>query len=131
MKKAVFGLEPLGCPSCVKKIENTVRKMHGVQEVKVLFNSNKVSAQFDEGVVQAEQIHEVITKLGYPVVSQKVSYERREYHERKTYFTNYRRDRYSSCDGIRPPFRRSSRMASGNAHCGDYYRSSPDRYQSV
>ena len=73
MKKAVFGLEPLSCPSCIKKIENTVGKMDGVEEVKVLFNSNKVRAQFDEDIVQAEQIHEVITKLGYPVLSQKVS----------------------------------------------------------
>lgn len=73
MKKAVFGLEPLGCPSCVKKIENTIGKMDGVKEVKVLFNSNKVRTQFDEDIVQAEKIHEVITKLGYPVVSQKVS----------------------------------------------------------
>ncbi len=73
MKKVVFGLEPLGCPSCVKKIENTIGKMDGVMEVKVLFNSNKVRAQFDEVILQAEQIHEVITKLGYPVVSQKVS----------------------------------------------------------
>ena len=73
MKKAVFGLEPLSCPTCIKKIENTVGKMDGVKEVKVLFNSNKVRAQFDEDIVQAEQIHEVITKLGYPVVSQKVS----------------------------------------------------------
>ncbi|QUW20263.1 heavy-metal-associated domain-containing protein [Sporosarcina sp. Marseille-Q4063] len=73
MKKAVFGLEPLSCPTCIKKIENTVGKMDGVEEVKVLFNSNKVRAQFNEDIVQAEQIHEVITKLGYPVVSQKVS----------------------------------------------------------
>ena len=73
MRKAVFGLEPLSCPTCIKKIENTVGKMDGVEDVKVLFNSNKVRAQFDEDIVQAEQIHEVITKLGYPVVSQKVS----------------------------------------------------------
>ena len=73
MKKAVFGLEPLSCPTCIKKIENTVGKMDGVEEVKVLFNSNKVRARFNEDIVQAEQIHEVITKLGYPVVSQKVS----------------------------------------------------------
>ena len=73
MKKAVFGLEPLSCPSCIKKIESTVGKMDGVEDIKVLFNSNKVRARFNEDVVQAEQIHEVITKLGYPVLSQKVS----------------------------------------------------------
>lgn len=73
MKKAVFGLEPLSCPTCIKKIENTIGKMDGVKEVKVLFNSNKVRAQFDEDVVQAVQINKVIARLGYPVISQKVS----------------------------------------------------------
>ncbi|WP_172370620.1 heavy-metal-associated domain-containing protein [Sporosarcina jiandibaonis] len=73
MKKAVFGLEPLSCPTCIKKIEITVGKLNGVEEVKVLFNSNKVRAQFDENIVKADQINEVITKLGYPVLSQKVS----------------------------------------------------------
>ncbi|MFD1929574.1 heavy-metal-associated domain-containing protein [Sporosarcina siberiensis] len=73
MKKGVFSLEPLSCPTCIKKIESTLSKMDGVQEVKVLFNSNKVRTQFDEEVVSADKIQETIVKLGYPVVSQKVS----------------------------------------------------------
>ena len=39
MKKAVFGLEPLSCPTCIKKIEGTFKKMDGVKEVKVMFHS--------------------------------------------------------------------------------------------
>ncbi|AOV06584.1 heavy-metal-associated domain-containing protein [Sporosarcina ureilytica] len=73
MKKAVFNLEPLGCPTCVKKIQSTLEKMEGVEEVKVLFHSNRVRTQFDENKVQAEDIQNTITKLGYPVLSQKVS----------------------------------------------------------
>ena len=73
MKKAVFGLEPLSCPTCIKKIESTVSKMDGVKDVKVLFNSNKVRTQFDSDVVNADQIQESIVKLGYPVISQKIS----------------------------------------------------------
>ncbi|MCZ2259319.1 heavy-metal-associated domain-containing protein [Sporosarcina sp. G11-34] len=73
MKKAVFGLEPLSCPTCIKKIESTVSKMNGVEDVKVLFNSNKVRTQFNSDVVNADQIQESIVKLGYPVISQKVS----------------------------------------------------------
>lgn len=73
MKKAVFGLEPLSCPSCVKKIESTLQKMDGVKEVKVLFHSNRVRTQFDEQVLQAKDIQDTIVKLGYPVTSQKVS----------------------------------------------------------
>ncbi|MHA6259918.1 heavy-metal-associated domain-containing protein [Sporosarcina sp. CAU 1771] len=73
MKKVVFGLEPLSCPSCIKKIEGSLKKMDGVQDAKVLFHSGKVRAQFDDSIVQAEDIQNVIVKLGYPVLSQKVS----------------------------------------------------------
>ena len=73
MKKVVFGLEPLSCPSCIKKIESALNKMEGVEEVKVLFNSNKARVQFDDNLVQADVLQEVIVKLGYPVLSQKVS----------------------------------------------------------
>lgn len=73
MKKVVFTLEPLGCPSCVKKIESTLDKTEGVVDVKVLFHSNKVRAQFDEGLVAPNDLKDIITKLGYPVLSQKVS----------------------------------------------------------
>ena len=73
MKKAVFGLEPLSCPTCIKKIEGTLKKMDGVKEAKVMFHSNRVRTQFDEDVVNAEELQETIAKLGYPVVSQKVS----------------------------------------------------------
>lgn len=73
MKKVVFGLEPLSCPSCIKKIEGSLKKMDGVEDAKVLFHSGKVRAQFDDSVVQAEDIQNVIVKLGYPLLSQKVS----------------------------------------------------------
>ena len=73
MKKAVFGLEPLSCPTCIKKIEGTLSKMDGVGEVKVMFHSNRVRAQFDENIVDADALQDVIVKLGYPVTSQKVS----------------------------------------------------------
>lgn len=73
MKKAVLGLEPLSCPTCIKKIEDTLQKVDGVIEAKVMFHSNRVRTQFDEDVIQVEDIKKVIEKLGYPVVSQRVS----------------------------------------------------------
>lgn len=68
MKTVRFQLEPLTCPSCIKKIETRVGKLKGVEEAKVLFNSSKVKASFDESVVSADEIKETIEKLGYPVV---------------------------------------------------------------
>ena len=73
MKKAVFGLEPLSCPTCIKKIESTLEKMDGMKEVKVLFHSNRVRTEFDDKLLSADEIQNTIVKLGYPVTSQKVS----------------------------------------------------------
>lgn len=67
MKRAVFQLEPLTCPSCIKKIESTLNKTSGIQSATVLFNSSKVRVEFDEQDISTEQISNVITKLGYEV----------------------------------------------------------------
>lgn len=73
MKKAVFLMEPFSCPSCVKKIEGALSRAKGVQQVKVLFHSSKVRVEFDESVVEVNELQELIVKLGYPVLNQKVS----------------------------------------------------------
>lgn len=73
MKKIVLNLEPLTCPSCIKKIESALKRLDGVTEAKVLFNSGKVRAQFDESKVSSEEISQTVSGLGYPIISQKVS----------------------------------------------------------
>lgn len=73
MKKAEFQLEPLTCPSCIKKIESTLSKTNGVDTAKVLFNASKVKSQFDETQIDAEQIKDIIVKLGYAVLNTKVN----------------------------------------------------------
>jgi len=69
MKTIKFQLEPLTCPSCIKKIERKLGKMDGVEETKVLFNSSKVKTTFDEEAVKEEELKTTIEKLGYPVVA--------------------------------------------------------------
>jgi copper chaperone len=69
MTKVEFRLEPLSCPTCIKRIEGTLRKMDGVKEARVLFNSSKVKATYDQAVVKPEALSEAIEKLGYPVLS--------------------------------------------------------------
>lgn len=73
VKSAVFQLETLTCPSCIKKIEKTLSRTTGVESSKVLFNSSKVKTQFDELLVESDQIEETITNLGYQVLSRKTS----------------------------------------------------------
>ena len=73
MRTAQFQLEPLTCPSCIKKIEGTLSKIDGVEEVKVLFNSSKVKVVLHEAQITPEKIQNTIEKLGYPVLSNKVA----------------------------------------------------------
>lgn len=73
MKKAVFTMEPFSCPSCVKKIESTLTKIEGVTEVKVLFNAGRVRVSFDSNQTSADVLENTLNRLGYPVVSTKVS----------------------------------------------------------
>ncbi|RFB17238.1 copper chaperone [Bacillus sp. HNG] len=68
METIKLQLEPLTCPSCIKKIETKVGKMDGVEEAKVLFNSSKVKATFNSDQVSKDQIADTIEKLGYKVL---------------------------------------------------------------
>ncbi|MFC0302415.1 heavy-metal-associated domain-containing protein [Virgibacillus soli] len=68
MKTIKMQLEPLTCPSCIKKIENAVGKMSGVEEAKVMFNSSKVKVNMNPEAVKENDIKETIEKLGYKVV---------------------------------------------------------------
>lgn len=73
MQTATFRTEPFTCPSCIKKIENTLPKKDGVVSAEVKFNASKVNVVFDSMKTSVEKIADVITGLGYPVLSTKVS----------------------------------------------------------
>jgi len=73
MEKIIFQLEPLTCPSCIKKIETVLQRTAGVESAKVMFNSSKVKVEWNEAELKAEQLKETLKKLGYPVLSLKIS----------------------------------------------------------
>lgn len=73
MMKVTFQMEPLTCPSCIKKIENAVMKIQGVESVNVLFHAGKVKVVYNEELVSALKVEETIVRLGYPVLSTKVA----------------------------------------------------------
>lgn len=73
MHKAIFNMEPFTCPSCVKKIESTIGKVAGVENVRVMFNSGRVRVEFDSAKTTADALQDILVKLGYPVLSTKVA----------------------------------------------------------
>ncbi|CDR30309.1 Copper-exporting P-type ATPase A [Acholeplasma oculi] len=64
----IFKVETLTCPSCVKRIENGLKKEKGVIDVTVKFNASKVSVVFDETVQNETELKNALNNLGYPVL---------------------------------------------------------------
>jgi len=73
MRTARLTTEPFTCPSCIKKIEGALERTPGVEDASVLFNSNKVKVTFDEDTVSANELAQVVTGLGYPVLATRVA----------------------------------------------------------
>ncbi|MBZ2175981.1 heavy-metal-associated domain-containing protein [Schnuerera sp. xch1] len=71
MATKTYKLETLTCPSCMAKIEGALKKTEGIEKSEVLFNSSKAKVTFDESVVNAEDIKDVIERLGYRVLKVK------------------------------------------------------------
>lgn len=71
MTTTTFQLEQLTCPSCIKKIEKALASKEGVSEVKVLFASSKVKVSHQDTIVEAAGVGEVITALGFHILSMK------------------------------------------------------------
>lgn len=71
--KAIFQLETLTCPSCVKKIETTLNKTAGVDSAEVFFTSGKVKIQFNETQIDVEKLQKTVQNLGYTILSTKVA----------------------------------------------------------
>nr|WP_172198765.1 heavy-metal-associated domain-containing protein [Saccharibacillus qingshengii] len=69
MTQAIFQLEPLGCPSCIQKIETMLKRTAGVESATVLFHASKVKTVFDPKRIAADEIRTRIERLGYPVLA--------------------------------------------------------------
>lgn len=68
MKKINIQLEELVCPMCATKIESSLKKLKGVEEVSVLYNSSKAKVTYDENLVDNDKIVQAINKVGYDVL---------------------------------------------------------------
>lgn len=66
--KKTFKLENLTCPSCGNKIETAIKKLNGVKDASVLYNASKCKVEYDEDVIKAEEIANVIEDLGYDII---------------------------------------------------------------
>ncbi|HHW49136.1 MAG TPA: heavy metal transporter, partial [Clostridiaceae bacterium] len=67
LRRKVLYIEGMSCTSCEMRIENALKKLDGVKEVKAIFSSSNVYIAYDENHLGLEQIIQTIEKLGYVV----------------------------------------------------------------
>ena len=71
MTNKTYQMETISCPSCIAKIEGALKKVSGIAQYEVLFNTSRVKVSFDESIVSSEEIKGRIEKLGYNILSEK------------------------------------------------------------
>jgi len=69
-KESTILLETLTCPSCLQKINNTVKKLAGVDpdSVNILFNASKVKLACDASIIEITAIENAIQSIGYGII---------------------------------------------------------------
>jgi copper chaperone CopZ len=73
MKMITYQMEGLTCPSCVYQVEKIMSIQPGVQEVKVLFNAQKVKITYNEENGNPKEFESILEQLGYIIKSQKIA----------------------------------------------------------
>ncbi len=69
MKKESFDITGMTCSACANRIEKTVKKVPGMQEVSVNLLKNSMVVSYDESVADTRTIIQAVEKAGYGAAS--------------------------------------------------------------
>lgn len=65
MPKEFFNVTGMTCASCSSRVEKTVQKLEGVENVSVNLLTNSMEVKFDESKINAQNIISAVTNAGY------------------------------------------------------------------
>ena len=65
MNHTTLQLEKLTCPSCMRKMTDTVNDLEGVEQTKILFDRSKARVFYNEAVISENNIINKIVQIGY------------------------------------------------------------------
>ncbi|MDR1136970.1 MAG: heavy metal translocating P-type ATPase [Synergistaceae bacterium] len=71
MNRETLAIGGMTCAACAKRIEKVTGRLNGVVNATVNFASEKLTIEYDEGVVQIPSIKEAITRIGYDIVEER------------------------------------------------------------
>jgi copper chaperone CopZ len=64
-KTTTLRSQELSCPSCVAKIDRELKKIEGVYDVDVRYNSGRIIVEHDSDRAGTEELIEAVGKAGY------------------------------------------------------------------
>ncbi|HHY60824.1 MAG TPA: copper-translocating P-type ATPase [Clostridia bacterium] len=70
MQKETVVISGMTCAACARRVERTVGALEGVAQASVNFATEKLSVEYDDGKISADQIKEAIINAGYGVVEE-------------------------------------------------------------
>jgi len=65
--RKILQIEGMTCTSCETRIENILKKIEGIQDVKAIYSSSNVYVTYDLNLINLDKIIEAIEKLDYRV----------------------------------------------------------------
>lgn len=65
--RKILQLDGMTCSSCEMRIENAIRKLEGILDVKAIYSSSNVYITYDANIIGLDTIFETIEKLDYKV----------------------------------------------------------------
>lgn len=65
MSSIQLALNDVACTGCIGKIKRGMEKYRGVEKVKILPGSGKIEVNFNENIIQSEEISSNIQKLAF------------------------------------------------------------------
>lgn len=66
--KEILDVQGMSCGHCVKKVEDSVGQLEGVNQVNAKLDDAQVEVSFNESQVSLDKIKETIEERGYEVV---------------------------------------------------------------
>ena len=68
MRKEQFDITGMTCSACSARVEKSVAKLPGIQEVSVNLLKNSMVASYDETALDTGQIIQAVEKAGYGAI---------------------------------------------------------------
>ncbi|HEX2926822.1 MAG TPA: sulfite exporter TauE/SafE family protein [Ruminiclostridium sp.] len=67
LMQKILQVDGMTCTGCETRIENTIKKLQGIQNVKAIYSSSNVYVTYDSSIIDLNKIIEAIERLDYRV----------------------------------------------------------------